>query len=561
MRTETKTDPATRRQSEAVERIARKNIRIEILEDVDSGSGGARFIWEKNGEEREYVCALSDILGPRGAAFQYLADTCLGGFSSPKDLRQFVNDALDVASPAGPVFLLKSTKRAGWREIDGHQIFVGNGWHLGNGKAPVLVSRRGAAWQTLGDAGQYFARMGDVLTDNPAISFICGFFVAGSLVKLVRAENFILSIVGRTSIGKTLAIKTALSFRGDPAAFPTFYPTPGALKSLLRQACDSCLPIDEIGQSGLRADEKQKLIHDISAGKERGRLKKTASGDYAAEASSLLSYTVILTGEESMSSASAAGGASVRSTELFFDETDGKRLWSSVRGSAQAEEWDNFLAANHGWLMPKIIEIIASDPVKIKEKYAMQLKLMREYASQAGEIDGATARKLKMLALSVTGAELVDEVLEASGEIVDGAVNFALGLVEKGAATDTTSDRQRFIEFMHSLPARYSERLFLINGDGSEEVRRGIGAVNATGNRTELRILIGELPRLCDHDHIDMKRFLEWAKASNVLQYVNNGGGKRTFSKRLHVGATKASCFQFLWFQEDDGEGSCPRIA
>lgn len=552
---ETKKNPVTKKESTAVERIARKEIGIEILEDVDSGAGGARFYWTKDGEEQEYICSLSEVLGPKGAAFQELADACMGGFSNPKDLKQFVNDALDVAAPGGPVKLLRSTRRAGWRAIDGHQVFVANGWHLGNGAAPVLASRKSVRWETKGDAGQYFERMRSMLAENPALAFVSGFFAGGSIVKLVRAENFILSLVGRTSIGKTLAIKTALSMRGDPSQFPTFDATAGSLKAQLRQACDACLPIDEIGQAGLRPDEKQKLIYDICAGKERGRLKKSSTGDYEADISSLLNYTVIVTGEEALITSNAAGGATVRITEMVFDDADGKRLWTSLRGSAEAESWDTFMHEHHGWIMPLVIQQIAADPDDIKARYEMQLRLMREYAAgEGGQVDGATSRKLKTFALAITGAEIIDQVLEAGGAIVDGVADFALEQVAKGAATSTSSDHDRYSEFLHSIPARYNDRLFQINGDGSEDVRRAIGAAS-TGTRPELRIIAGELARICDHDHIDAKRFLEWAEQANVLQFISNGAGKRTFVKRLNVGPAKTSCYQFCWFSDVIEEG------
>jgi len=327
--------------------------------------------------------------------------------------------------------------------------------------------------------------------------------------------------------------------RGNPQDFATFDSTPGALKSLLRQAGDSCLTIDEIGQSGLTSEQKQKILYDFSQGKERGRLSKIGQ-DFGARDPDRIFYTSIFTGEESINSSSHAGGAQVRVTELIFDENH--KLWHSINSAASAEKWERFIGENYGHLMPKLIEYIANNSIDIASLYYDTLESLRNRAESLGVIsDSAGARKMKTFALAQMGATIIAEILD-NADIFDAVHDFVNEKIGEGVATAAASDNDKFAEFLESIPVKYADRIY---GGSHEHIRSPIGEMTRRDERINLKILTSELKTLVARENIDENRFLEWAAQAGNLKYISNGGGKRAFAKRIKIAGSNCRVYEF----------------
>lgn len=553
MRTETKVIRGT--EVANVERMTRQPIKIEFLTSVDQDDeikSMVRFVWNNmDGAEETHTCPMSDIKSAGCPAFQALADKAAGGaggFSTPRDLRQFVEDAADDQDAVN----IRFTRIAGWRD----NSYVADGFSIGE-NPPLLVSaNKVARWEGAGDRDEYLRRFGEVVTQNPAVAFLCGFFVAGSLVRLVGAENFLFGIMGRTSVGKTLSIKTAVSMRGRPDSYFTFDGTEGGIKDLCQRSIDTCFPLDESGQAKMSPEELGQLIYAISQGRERVRLGRSGKGEFSVKTSSAkVHYTMIFTGEESIVSSKAAAGISVRATEVFFNDKD-TPVWNSINHASEAEEWDRFLAQNHGWILPEVIRIIDSRREEIVGRYDEVLAVLREVAKSSFEADDATLRKMKTFALALVGAELIDEVLGCAGKnksISTAAEAFAVEQIQAGASTAVLSDEERYEEFLHGIPARYADRVFQIKDDaaGHGNIRSPLGAVHVGSETVELRIISAEFEKLCANASIDMKRLLDYVDGKGWLKKIKNGvapNGKPKYlaSARIACGPTKVACYTFL---------------
>lgn len=545
MRSETKTVRGCAH--EIVTRLARFPFRPSVLIDVDDGSYSVLLRWtDDNGDEQEYSFVLGEHSRLNSPVFSDLERYAKGGFSSMREFKQYIDDAIDAPDDVVP--RIRSTRVAGWRAGS----YTANGWALGD--APLLTGRPLVLWGSAGDKDLYKERMRDLLIKNPAVAFICGYFVAGSLVRLVGAENFILGVIGKTSVGKTLAIRTALSLRGDPRNFATFDSTEKFLVELCQQAGDACVPVDEVGQAGFTPEKKQQLIYNLSQGKRRGRLSNTGKVG-TSSIDERMYYNIIITGEESILPANAAAGTTVRVTEMIFDAADpDRRVWESITTAAEAEAWESFIVENHGFVMPEIIETINKDRAAYTEQYSQLLVWLRAEMSCAGKDDNATQRKLKTFALALVGAQLLDDALNADSKIgpYGAAGDFAIKQLKAGIATVVSKDDDRYADFLLSLPVRYSDRMFNISAtDDENHVRAPVGAARVGGEVVELRILTSALDALCAKEGLDAKRLLAHADKAGWLQKVKNGtapNGQPNYvsSRRIQCGPAKAACYQFL---------------
>lgn len=543
---------------EVSQKVANSDIRVMArIRDGETGNLSMKLQWTREDGETEDACyKLSELWSSKSDINERLADRAGGTFFKSSDFRAFIHACASDARE-GKLPTLSGTSLAGWGRD--YKCYSANGISFPPETAPTFLNVYGAKWQTSGDETKYLYAMNQILRKNPAVLFLCGFFAAGSIVKLVGAENFILSLVGKSSLGKTLAIKTALAMRGRPGDFSTFDSTAGSLKAELKQSADSCLTIDEIGQSEMRPEQKMKLVYDISQGKERGRLKKDGRDFYIDAMAEKLCYTVIMTGEVGIRGGSAqTTGADVRVTELIFSPEN--RVWETIGENSEAEEWERFLIDNHGWIMPRVIEFISNNQAEVKDYYIQSLDSLRKFAHSLGATgDNAAARKLKMNALALTGVMVLGDIfgLDFLDEGVSNIEKYVAGLMENSTSSTVISEDDKYRDFLFSLPIRYADRLY---GSSASDVKRVVGEVVRTGDRLQMKIIVSEFLALTAADKIDAERLIAWSVNSGMLRYNKNGGGKKVMVKRLKIGDQQVGCYDFMLDnnQNDDDDDGIP---
>lgn len=503
------------------------------------------------------VFRVGDLINTdrRAEAWQQLANDGLI-ISRVADAQVIINRAYTNAMKNINAVARGST-RSGWFDSE----FCADNWQTPG--APSLINKRaGSRWETAGDREVYLDQMRTMLSANPTVSLVCGYFAAGSIIAKVGAENFLLQLIGRSTAGKTLAIMTALSMRGKPKEFVTFDGTGNAIKSITLSNNDQGMVLDETGQWNATPEQKHSFVYDISQGKARRRLNRNMAANDVDEKAH---YSVILTGEEDLLAGvkSAAAGTAVRLTTLYFDPSQGRHLWDSIREATVAEDWELFLVKNHGWLMPMVID-------KIREWgddhligiYRGYLARMREHVHSMIDAPPETIlRKVKLMAAALTGTQILSEVL---GFNATGTFERALELselvnkeaIDAGVETDnygtalrrTVDDIKNFLQPSVGQFDKVSERPW-------GELK--IGADGKMG----LRLIQTCTESFCRAYGItDKGRFLTWARDNGVLEQHGKGkdaSGKPRFTDvtSIKVGsATGIRCYVFNLSRLDDIE-------
>lgn len=434
-----------------------------------------------------------------------------------------LKEMIRKAALEGPMFKtipeVPGTTRCGWHgneflapgfKTPGAPEFIGNQRHIG-------------AWHQAGDRDAYLSRMCGVFASNPNVALICGYFVAGSIISRVDSENFMLGIVGRSSEGKTLAIRTALSMRGRNDEFPTFDATSGALKNLLQTSNDQCLLIDETGQSTTRADDKARFVYDVSQGKTRVRLAREMGG-YAAQGDLNKSYySVIFTGEESIlaGAKNVPSGVKVRATELHFSRDAGRPLWHNIRTAADADAWAMFLKEHHGWLMPLVIERIQQlGDAGLRERFATTLQALRAQVKASGGNELAQ-RKVKLFAAALVGVGVLADVLDFSTDAArQAALQMTEGVAREGEDEGTEETRYSAVlqqcllnrkDFIHPL------------SEQDKLPERPMGEIVNRDNADVLLLIADRIDDFCRLYAVDKGRFVNWCRDQKILKQHKKG--------------------------------------
>lgn len=463
------------------------------------------------------------------------------------EIQRMIGIAADIGVEEGAVDISHGSTRAGWHGDE----FVAVGYRTE--KAPEfigLAANAAGAWNRMGAKEQYLKAMSEVLEANPHVGLVCGYFAAGALVSRVKSENFMLGMIGRSSTGKTLCIRTALSMRGKPSDFATFDGTGNALKTMMLAGNDQAIVIDEVGQNGMRDDEKIRFIYSVSQGKTRLRSKRASDGDYQNNDQKTANYSVIFTGEEEFLSSikNAPAGARVRCTTLYFDPQAGKPLWNTIKDAAGAEAWSAFIDEHHGYLMPLVVdkmrEIGASE---LRRRYDEMLAWLREHAEKHGA-DDLAKRQLKLFACAVLGARVLAEVLgfDPTG-IEEAAFDHAAAL---GTGASERGDES--VHFENALRATTTnpDHFFMPATDplaGRTVPRKSTwGEVKKMEPQLEVVILASQMDAFCQSAGIDRFRFEQYAKDHGWMKVSHSGGKTRYVDRRRVGGSIPQNAYAFV---------------
>lgn len=539
---------------------------LAVMQDIDdAGENAIKFGWKtRDGIECEHACWLDEAIDDKSRVATTIYKRANGGIADKIIFRAFVNYFVWLSNRSAEIPTHRCTSRAGFD--NDFTYFTANEFSLSaipDVVPPTLIGGASAAtrWVKKGDRDEYMNFMSHVLTKNPGAAFIAGFAVAGSIVKLVGAENFSLSIVGESSLGKTLVLKLCQAMRGEYDRFASFNGTAGSLQSVVLSGADSCTLIDETGESGMTKEQKENFIYSISQGKERGRLRRNGD-DFSARESKKSHYTIIFTGELGMLTSDAQGGASVRNTEILV--TKENPIWlqfygmEKTQGAEAAQRIEKFISKNSGWLMPEAIDFILKNAEDVKTEYDMTLAMLRNTISREGlATDNKSMRKIQTTALAMTGCWILGQVLgcrisqvNINGEQSDFG-SFVSNAITDSSASQTISEDEKYENLLMSIPVTFADRLYDLEkteGDSKQDVKRPIGAIRHSDRKTEIRILTKEMQNILDDATVDSNRFFGWATKNEFLQLMANGPNcSPTRIKRLKINSIlSAPCYQFF---------------
>lgn len=443
------------------------------------------------------------------------------------------------------------------------------------------------AWSKAGDEAVYLRRMAEMLRLNPVVALVCGFTASGILASEFPEIDHcpMWSLLGESSIGKSLAAQTAASMRGNHKSLvKNMDATAIALKARMQSFNHCGGAIDEIG-SGDRMDkgEKVKTIYQWGSGDVRSRMKYDGtSNDFNVQSKDTCRYTLLLTGEEAfVDITSVPGGNQVRLAQIVF--TKDKPLWHSIGNNQDAEAWRGFIDKNFGHLYPKMVHLVAQELPRYKEAYK------RHYETLIANIeDQKERRKANAWALALTGVTLLADVLhlveEEQQEDTNEEPRMVAGFDHKDALVvrqhavalltselDTApiqKESEKYMDFLEGLPTFYFADLMT---DSIEHLRGSpVGSyttcdvqdpTNKAGKVKQhtLSIITSHFDRMCG-GKIDKTRLLRWAQESKVLQVTKESNGVdakgnpksvvRQTTKVKLMQSGRSTCYVFIWTEE-----------
>lgn len=219
------------------------------------------------------------------------------------------------AESAQGVEVLTVVDAPGWQEecrvyLNGDRVHGASGY---------VASAGAGRHRALRGSLEQWQRAGAGLFDTPVMLTALAVSLAGALIEPLGRVPWGLHLVGRTTSGKTTALKAAAQIWVED--YERFNATP---KSLERRALlynGACYCLDELEQSGLRDGQLGQFVYTLLNGQERGRLTKDAElraqGDWHS--------TLLTTGERSVREllgSAALGGHLVRWIDLSVQPGD-----------------------------------------------------------------------------------------------------------------------------------------------------------------------------------------------------------------------------------------------
>lgn len=505
--------------------------------------------------------------------------------------RRMVTDYYGMVTANPAQYLQTGRSKPGWHDVtvgeEVSRVYVAPGFTTN--PAIRYTGSSALPWSKAGDAGLYKRRMATMLKANPIVALVCGFTVAGMLKSEFSQIDHcpMWSLLGESSIGKSLAAQTAASMRGDHIALvKNMDATPNALKERMRSFNGVGGAIDEIG-SGDKMDLREKIqaLYQWGSGNVKERMGRDGvSGRLENDTKDGLShYTLLMTGEEAfVDMASVPGGNQVRLAQMVFNKEN--PLWHSISCNAEAEEWRGFINANYGHLMPNLVHLVAKHLPRYQKAYQDHWE-----ALTVGIEDPKERRKANAWALALTGVTLLaDElhrVVDEQDEDVPGFDHKDVLVVREHAhkilsteleATPIQSESVKYMDFLEGLPTSYFADLVTENADDLRGNPKGSYSVckvqdakrkSVTHIQHTLCIITSDFDRMCG-GKVDKTRLLRWAQEHKILMTTTeaNGTDAKGNSKtvvrqtaKVKIQHARSVCYKFIW-TEQEAEKAAKRI-
>lgn len=299
----------------------------------------------------------------------------MGVIIALKKRGQFMEYLLDQR----PAEVFATTCRPGWHESG---AFVLPGRTIGSDKVRYQASAKGQnLFSVRGSLEGWKVEVAAKCEGNPVLTLAIGCALAGPL----------LSLVGDSSSGKSLAQLIGSSVWGDPGIFAASWDmTKGGLEIEASSRNDTMLPLDEIK----RADPKrvQEMAYSLANGQGKGTMTRDR------EARGKLSWRLLAlsSGERSLSEhAAISGNAAHAGAELRMVDVNAgtrtHRAFDELHGLEGADfhrQLTVAVGANHGHIGPAFVEkLLASDdrPGLLEDFAGIRAQFVEDNA-QAGRV-------------------------------------------------------------------------------------------------------------------------------------------------------------------------------
>lgn len=487
--------------------------------------------------------------------------------------RRMVTDYYSMVSANPAKYLQTGLSKPGWHTVEKpgetpQRVYVAPGFTTH--PAIRYTGSTALPWSKAGDADTYMRRMALMLKANPVVALVCGFTVAGTLASEFSQIDHcpMWSLLGESSIGKSLAAQTAASMRGYHVSLvKNMDATSNALKERMRSFNGVGGAIDEIG-SGDKMDLREKIqaLYQWGSGDVKERMGRNGvTGRVENDTKEGKShYTLLLTGEEAfVDMSSVPGGNQVRLAQMVFNHDN--PLWHSIGCNADAEEWRGFINKNYGHLLPNLVHLVSKHMPRYQAAYQDHWDTLT-----VGIEDPKERRKANAWALALTGVTLLaDElhsVMDEDGQDMPGFTHQDLLTVREHAKRilttelDTTpiqSESVKYMDFLEGLPTLYAADLYTGSVEELRGSPKGMHVVQGKGANKEhsLYVITTDFDRMCG-GKVDKTRLLRWAQEAGILQTVKEKNGTDAKgnpkivvrqSQKVTILNGRPVCYKFVW--------------
>ncbi|MDF3116600.1 DUF927 domain-containing protein [Burkholderia semiarida] len=319
-----------------------------------------------------------------------------------RDAARRIGDYLS-RRPLQPTYI--RTTSDGWQTLSDTEAYVfgSKAFCAGNRVLPVMRTPPTVARQQAGTLAQW-AEIVKLCAGNPLlIVALCAAF-ASALLHPFGRDAFGVSFVGRSSTGKTTALRLALALFDSPFKLANWVSTANGLEALAAHHSHMPLILDEIGLAS------QEVMSDAAYRLMNGSGKLRAARDGSLASVTRISSVSIAAGEESVVERIEQGGRQAklgqfaRFISLRTDDAHGafENLHGERDGAAFAEKLSRLLQVAHGVAWEPFVQYLAENIHAVKSRHAAREHDIKQYLTKGivfDRGDGVCARVLDNFAL------------------------------------------------------------------------------------------------------------------------------------------------------------------
>jgi uncharacterized protein (DUF927 family) len=415
-----------------------------------------------DGVEIERVVPLTSLHGDAGALVSSLSYWGMDIKCTPAARRLFV----EFLASADITDRVTVVRRSGWLDIGGARAFALPSEIINSaGKERVILAKDAAgAYGQRGTLEDWKVSVGALAGEHRFLRFSISTALAGTLLYVGGFESGCFHLYGRSSEGKTTCLRTAASVWGsgaDGGYVRTWRSTANGLEAAFAGACDTCLPLDEVGQ--VEGRELGQALYMAAGGVGKQRMRRDAT----LKPSHQWRVTVLSSGEHPIESklnedprrgARAHAGQLVRAVDIpvrgvhgVFDAFES----DDVDPAAFADRCKTATSACYGTAGPEFVRRLIVENVSAKEVRERVDAFVQSALRDVKDRHGQAARVAQRFGLAYAAGELGVQLgilpWEQSDPLNDATELFETWLEERGGgapyeAQQAIAQVRQFIE-------------------------------------------------------------------------------------------------------------------
>lgn len=381
---------------------------IEVIaktRDTNSGTWGRLLQWRDDDNIKHQWSMPLSLL--QGDAREYRRELASQGLNITTNSKQ--RSYLDTYIQNYPIHKRAlCVDRLGWHEA---QYILPDGAIGGDGKQLIVYQSAHAINSTIAQQGtleQWRDELCKKLADQSRFVFSIACAFAGQLLALLDDDGGGFHLLGSSSMGKSLSLKTASSVWGKPDSYTkTWRSTDNALEGTASEHNDSFLPLDEISECDPKVVGK--AVYMLANGQGKGRSTTTGHNRTAK------TWRIIFlsNGEESLQNFMAQAGQKtnagieVRVAHIDADAGQGLKTFDSLvladTGAGQADKIKELSQAYYGVAGIAWLEHITSDKAATT---ATAKQFVNDFMSKYSDLAPQAYRVAKRFAIVATAGEM-----------------------------------------------------------------------------------------------------------------------------------------------------------